>query len=350
MEEVNILFIGDPHVKADNIPESDLLINDIISKIKNIKPDLCIIGGDLMHYHEKLYTIPLNKAYEFVKRCSYEVPTYVLVGNHDMINNQQFLTENHWMNGMKTWKEDVHIIDKVEHISLKNHNFVLCPYVYPGRFVEALDTIKEQFDWKDSNIIFAHQEFKGCKMGAITSIEGDDWNEEYPMVISGHIHNKQKPQKNIFYPGSSMQQAFGESENNIIINVKIKNNEIEIEELELNLPKKKIINIDVSKLDDFKIKENTPDKIRLTITGDYDEFKTFKKTEKYKELNDKGVKVVFRHKKNKNVEVKHELKDVVDFSNILNNLVSSSKNVNLVRAYEYIINNKKLKQEDIFFL
>ena len=147
-----------------------------------------------------------------------------------------------------------------------------------------------------------------------------------------------------------MQQAFGESENNIIINVKIKNNDIEIEELELNLPKKKIINIDVSKLDDFKIKENTPDKIRLTITGDYDEFKTFKKTEKYKELNDKGVKVVFRHKKNKNIEVKHELKDVVDFSNILNNLVSSSKNVNLVRAYEYIINNKKLKQEDIFFL
>ena len=40
MEEANIIFIGDPHVKADNIPESDLLINDIISKIKNIKPDL----------------------------------------------------------------------------------------------------------------------------------------------------------------------------------------------------------------------------------------------------------------------------------------------------------------------
>ena len=195
MDEVNILFIGDPHIKADNIPESDLLINDIISKIKNIKPDLCIIGGDLMHYHEKLYTIPLNKAYEFVKRCSYEVPTYVLVGNHDMINNQQFLTENHWMNGMKTWKEDVHIIDKVKHISLKNHNFMLCPYVYPGRFVEALDTIKEQFNWKDANIIFAHQEFKGCKMGAITSIEGDEWEESNPMVISGHIHNKQKPQQ-----------------------------------------------------------------------------------------------------------------------------------------------------------
>jgi hypothetical protein len=147
-----------------------------------------------------------------------------------------------------------------------------------------------------------------------------------------------------------MQQAFGESENNIIINIKLKDGEIDIEELELNLPKKKIVNLDVSKLDDFKIKENSTDKIRLTITGDYDEFKTFKKTEKYKELNNQGVKVVFRHKKNKNIEVKHELKDVVDFTNILNNLVSSSKNKNLIRAYEYIINDKKLNEDDIFFV
>ncbi len=64
------------------------------------------------------------------------------------------------------------------------------------------------------NCIFAHQEFYGCKMGAIESIEGDKWDHSFPLVISGHIHSEQRPQKNIFYPGSVIQHAFGESEDN----------------------------------------------------------------------------------------------------------------------------------------
>lgn len=348
-KDMNIIFIGDPHIKSDNIPDSDVLINEIVNKIGEYKPSICIIGGDVMHYHEKIYTVPLNKSYEFVRRCSQLVPTYLLVGNHDMINNQQFLTTNHWMNGMKTWKEDVHIIDTVKHLEIDGYNIILCPYVYPGRFQEALNTVQE-VDWKGVDCIFAHQEFKGCKMGAITSIDGDEWNLEYPQVVSGHIHSKQRPQENIFYPGSSQQIAFGESDKNIIANVKFSYKGVEIEELELNLPKKKIISVDISKIDNLKLKENENEKIRLTVTGDYDEFKTFKKTEQHKKLIEKGVKVVFRHKKNKKNEVKEELKDVTDFNNILNNLVNNSKNVNLIRAYEFVVNNKKLKEDDIFFL
>ncbi len=51
-------------------------------------------------------------------------------------------------------------------------------------------------------------------MGAIESIEGDKWDHSFPLVISGHIHSEQRPQKNIFYPGSVIQHAFGESEDN----------------------------------------------------------------------------------------------------------------------------------------
>ncbi len=45
------------------------------------------------------------------------------------------------------------------------------------------------------------------KMGAIESIEGDKWDHSFPLVISGHIHSEQRPQKNIFYPGSVIQHA-----------------------------------------------------------------------------------------------------------------------------------------------
>ena len=53
-------------------------------------------------------------------------------------------------------------------------------------------------------------------MGAIVSEIGDKWNLKNPNIISGHIHSNQKIQDNIYYTGSAMQNAFGESEKNIM--------------------------------------------------------------------------------------------------------------------------------------
>jgi hypothetical protein len=58
--------------------------------------------------------------------------------------------------------------------------------------------------------IFAHQEFYGVKMGAIESKIGDKWDEKNPVVISGHIHQWQRLQSNIFYTGTPRQIGFGD--------------------------------------------------------------------------------------------------------------------------------------------
>ena len=104
------------------------------------------------------------------------------------------------------------IIDDTFSYELNEMKFVFVPFVPNGRFKEAIDKV----DWNDANCIFAHQEFKGCKMGAIVSEDGDDWNDNLPYIISGHIHSKQYVGENIFYPGSAMQHSFGESSENII--------------------------------------------------------------------------------------------------------------------------------------
>ena len=64
----NILIIGDPHIKIDNIPEVDLFIERVTKLAKEKKPDLIVILGDIMHEHERLHTIPLNKSFEFIKK------------------------------------------------------------------------------------------------------------------------------------------------------------------------------------------------------------------------------------------------------------------------------------------
>ena len=63
---VNILLIGDPHFKVENIQEINMFLEKIIDIATEKKPDLIIILGDLLHTHERLHTIALNKAHEFV--------------------------------------------------------------------------------------------------------------------------------------------------------------------------------------------------------------------------------------------------------------------------------------------
>jgi len=318
-EEVSILAIGDPHFKMDNLCEVDLFIDKIIQVIKDTTPTFVVVLGDLLHNHERLHTTVLNKAYEFINAVRLLCPVYVIVGNHDYINNTQFLSSNHWMNGMKEWS-DVTIVDTGVVV---NSRFVLCPYVYPGRFEEALNKIDK--DWKTREIIFCHQEFMGCKMGAIVSEIGDIWNEEYPTIISGHIHNRQMPQHNIYYTGSSMQHAFGETHDKTISLCEFWCGDVIIKNIDLNLQKKKILYMSVDDVKDFILNDDNTDKIRITVKGTYSEFKTFKKSMKYKNLIKNGVKIIFSGRDIDSVE--KDKYETESFNDILFDLVKDDKNM-----------------------
>jgi DNA repair exonuclease SbcCD nuclease subunit len=344
---VTVLFIGDPHFQVNNIQEVDMFLEKITQLALEKSPDIIVIAGDLLHTHEKLHTIPLNKAYKLVDEMRKISKTYVLVGNHDYQDNSQFLTQNHWMNGMKEWKNTV-IVDTVVSEIIRDEKFIFVPYVFPGRFQEALQTHSES--WIDASCIFAHQEFLGCKMGAIVSIDGDKWPLTHPFVISGHIHSKQRPQENIYYTGSAMQHAFGESEHNIIAHLSFDRKMYDIEEIDLGLPRKKIVYMDVEELDKYSIPD-TEDQIKVTLKGDYNEFKAVKKSKKYKDMIDNGVKVIFKPKKIDNFKdqiVNND--DTTDFKNILFSIVTSQKNPYLMQGYELIVNDKKMEIDDILFL
>jgi DNA repair exonuclease SbcCD nuclease subunit len=345
-----VLCIGDPHIQVSNIVETDLLIKGLINLATEKQPDLIIILGDVLHTHERLHTIALNKAYEMIDKLRIIAKTYVLVGNHDMINNQVFLNENHWLSGMKEWSNTV-IVDKVICETIKQEQFVFIPYVPNGRFQEALNTMDG--DWKDASCIFAHQEFAGCKMGAIISVEGDKWPISYPHIVSGHIHSRQIPQENIYYTGSAMQHAFGESEKNIIACLTFKNGKYEREEVDLQLPRKKIVYMDVEDLDTYKVPD-TEDTLKVTVSGNYDQFKALKKTKKYKNLLEKGVKVIFKPKKLKKegfeTEDDKNISGSSNFQTILGSIINNQKDPYLVKAYELIINGKDIKVDDVMFL
>lgn len=364
---MKVLVIGDPHFKTTNIPETTLFIERVIALIKKEEPDFSVILGDVLDTHERLHTTPLNKAIELVRKVSELSPTVILVGNHDAINNQIFLEENHWMNCLK-YMENVTVVDKIVHKYYSDYHFTFCPYVPPSRFIEALSTHTD--DWKSSTCIFAHQEFFGCKMGAIVSTDGDKWDSSYPPVVSGHIHSNQTLE-NIYYCGSAMQNAFGESERNIIpiLTWETPEEPYVKREVDLDLPRKKIVYTDIAEIDEVKL--TSPDKsgqikdqIKITVSGVYDDFKAFKKTKKYKEIIKSGAKIVYKPKRVKgkkegdeknpeqseNPEQNQENGDERDFTKILGMLVMAEKNSNLYQAFEMVVNGKEIIEDEILFL
>ena len=344
---MKIVAIGDPHFKIDNIQETDLFSERIVHLCEDHAPDLIVVLGDLLHTHERLHTTAMNRCTRLIDRLRQIALTYVIVGNHDALSNRVYMDpEGHWMNAMKKW-DNVVIVDKVEIFTTEDEKkLYFVPYVYPGRFAEALGTSGD--DWKDAHVIFAHQEFAGCKMGAIISVEGDIWPRDYPHVVSGHIHSRQKPQDNIYYPGASLQHAFGESEKNIIPVITLTEEGYDLEEIDLGLPRKKIVYMGVEDVDTYTTPEGADDKIKVTVSGGYEEFKALKKTKKYKDLTDKGVKVVFKPRK---IEADKELaENVRNFEDILSTIVNNEKNPYLVQAYDYVVNGKETNIEDVLFV
>jgi hypothetical protein len=218
---------------------------------------------------------------------------------------------------------------------------MIVPYVFPGRFIEALETgcHQDKEEWKSKKVIFSHQEFRGCKMGAIVSLEGDEWNSEYPQVISGHIHDNQKVGTNIYYPGTPLQHAFGDSDIRVVCSVEIGEDikddikDITITDHHLNVPKKHIIKSsikDIEKINEkmSKIeKNNKNNKIKVKIEGTQEEFKLFKETKEYKDMISNGVKIQLQKQKSDILEISKDKESVGDFRDILEKMINNDEHL-----------------------
>jgi DNA repair exonuclease SbcCD nuclease subunit len=263
---------------------------EILSRIAELKPDFIVCLGDILDRHEMIHVKPLEAATQFLYEMTLLAPLFVLIGNHDRPNNSNFLTTEHPFNALKQW-ENIHIIDTTASAVIDNHRFIFVPYVAPGRFLEALTYIKDPL--KDTTCIFAHQEFKNAKMGAIVSTEGDPWDLSYPLVISGHVHDFDQLQPNLLYTGTPIQHAFGDKDNKCCI-MGTFDSEFTFEKINLDMPLKRIVHLSCKDFIDYTVpSKNQKDHIKLVIAGTTSEIQTTMKFPKVKDFQ-KKYKLVFK--------------------------------------------------------
>ena len=296
--KTTVLTIGDPHFKEKNISEMRVLIQAVVKLAKQLQPDLIVILGDVLDTHEKINIYALTESDHLHKMLSEISPLVIIVGNHDRVNNQDFLSEYHAFNSYKNWP-NVTVADTTKEIFIKSNRFILVPYVYPGRFEEALSKINDPYQCK---CIFAHQEFFGAQMGAIKSDIGDKWDLKHPLVVSGHIHDYQVLQENIIYTGTPLQHTYGNEKKKTVSFFTFGHDVApEHQRIDLKLPRKRKITIKPSELINWEAPENT--KVKLVIDGTLEQIQSIKKLKKIIQLKKDGILIKYNIKRVQNVNV-----------------------------------------------
>ena len=278
------LVVGDVHIRIDNLEEIQRFIIKLEETIRIHKPNFIVLLGDVLHTHERIHTSCLQAAEELFRMCTKYKSTYVLVGNHDYISNSQFLTSHHWMTPFKAWPNLI-IVDHVVSFTHEYNRFVACPYVPDGRFVEALSTYSE---WMNADLIFGHQTLDGVHMGAIKCENVEEWLPTYPMLCSGHIHDKQEVQPNLYYTGTPFQQAFGEKRNKSIVLFTVEDGISVKQEILLKISDKRIEYMNIQEAYHYKLSVEEHETVRLTIRGTREECRVFKKSNAYQDLSSKA--------------------------------------------------------------
>lgn len=298
-KELHLLTIGDPHFKTKNMPEMTLFAQRSLQLIDTLCPDAVVVLGDILDTHSKIDQVPAKLATEWLYHISLKTKLVILIGNHDRVNDHDFLSDQHPFTALKCWKNTL-VVDTGCFFDVKGIRFFAMPYVPPGRFLEGIYTSFTQQGIPEEQhedvllslpLIFAHQEFRGAKMGAFVSEIGDVWPEHFPYVISGHIHDAQTPQRNLRYVGTPLQHAFGDTQDKTVslFTLRVTGASIEYHEecIDLCLKKKKVL---LTNAEDFLDTKPQVDlektHLKWIIRGTRSELVALRNTDHYKAWKD----------------------------------------------------------------
>ena len=322
-----ILAIGDLHFRGKDERMIKNVISFFLDLIRDKSPTHVVILGDILHDHEKVEVVAMNLALDFFSKIlEYEFveKLIILVGNHDFYNNMVFLENKHWLNGLKQWKKTL-VIDYPISLKVKELQIVCVPYVPPGRLTEALDLVS---NWKFADIIFGHQEIQGAKMGAFESENGDRWESEYPLLVSGHIHDHQWLSDNMFYVGSSIYVGSSEHGEKVCVWI---DDTGKLTPLPISAAIPRKITLDVGEVSEYStIKGDI-----LVLKGTEKEISLFKKNPEFVKLKENFCRVVEKPKLTEKIK-RHHKNARATFREILDGEIQLLNNDGVKKAWRII--------------
>ena len=173
-----------------------------VDRVEEIKPDVCLIAGDIFDKKEINPDI-LSKTEYLFKRLRDNVKKDIIAieGNHD---NSRILEESwlEYLQGQNILKVFYYNKDFEEKNYLKVDDINFYPVGYPGFMInEALTKLSEKLNPQEKNIVIVHTGISGSTNtlpGLVSTSILDLFKDKTIYIAGGHIHSfttypKEKP-------------------------------------------------------------------------------------------------------------------------------------------------------------
>ena len=236
---VKFLHTADWHIGRklqgkDLLEDQQYVMNNLISKIDETKPDFLIIAGDLYDR-----SVPSKEAttllQELLVKINIEcnIPIFAISGNHD--SRERLAIGEAWFSKHKFYLH-TRLNQAFDKITIEDTDIYLLPYFEPFEAREyfedstltthnsatkrVIDEIYKNIDMSKINILVAHTFVSGgletdsereISVGTVENVAVEIF-EKFDYVALGHLHNPNAiKEERIKYSGSPMAYSFSEA-------------------------------------------------------------------------------------------------------------------------------------------
>ena len=236
---VKFLHTADWHIGRklqgkDLLEDQQYVMNDLISKIDETKPDFLIIAGDLYDR-----SVPSKEAttllQELLVKINIEcnIPIFAISGNHD--SRERLAIGEAWFSKHKFYLH-TRLNQAFDKITIEDTDIYLLPYFEPFEAREyfedatltthnsatkrVIDEIYKNIDMSKTNILVAHTFVSGgletdsereISVGTVENVAVEIFGK-FDYVALGHLHNPNAiKEERIKYSGSPMAYSFSEA-------------------------------------------------------------------------------------------------------------------------------------------
>jgi len=210
---MKIAHVSDVHIRNHRYHEEyTAVFEELYEKLRELKPDIIVNTGDTAHTKLQLSPAYFHMTAKFFENLADIAPLHVILGNHDL-------------NLRNPGRIDAvtPIVEALDHKDIHFHKFSQEVDLGNGFVLNVLSIVDED-KWIDPtdeskvNIAMFHGSVAGVTTDTGWIMEHGDINiqqfKPFDYVLLGDIHKtyqKLDPEGRVAYPGSLVQQNFGES-------------------------------------------------------------------------------------------------------------------------------------------
>lgn len=280
---MRILHTGDLHLgryykgelprDISNLRREELFenFNNTINYIKNNDIDVLLISGDL--YDKDSFSLTLMERIRDKFKEIEDVEVFIILGNHDYLNKDALILKVDFPKNVHIFKNDKDYF-QIDKLNLR---------VYGNSWDKDINytaSINYNLDNSYTNLLMLHCNIDGKDYFPVKRDELSKLNFDY--IALGHIHVRQKILNNCYYCGSPEPLSFKETGSHGFIIVDIKNNLINIHEVDSAIRNYNVVDVDVDEYNSF---EEVKQKIDNKLNNLFNDLNLVRLNGSYKDIN-----------------------------------------------------------------